>query len=111
MVDRISLVVDDEPSIRRYIAMILQQEDFRTVETGDGVRGLQIVQQLGESVSLIVSDVQMPHGDGIKFAHAVKTAYPAVPIILVSGRGEPAEKFDGFVEKPFQASELRAAVR
>jgi len=111
MLDRISLVVDDEPSIRRYIAMILQQENFRTIEAGDGVRGLQIVQELGESLSLIVSDVQMPHCDGIKFAQAVRAAYPDVPIVLVSGRGEPTEKFDGFVEKPFQASDLHEAVR
>jgi len=110
MVDRISLVVDDDPSIRKYISMILQQEHFRSIEAEDGVRGLQIVRELGDGLDLIVSDVQMPKGDGLIFARAVRKSFPAVPIILVSGRGEPAERFDGFVEKPFQASELRQAV-
>jgi DNA-binding response OmpR family regulator len=111
MTDRIALVVDDEPSIRRYLSMILQQEDFRSIEAEDGAHALQIMQEHGESVGLIVSDVQMPHCDGISFAQAVKKAYPEIPIILVSGRGQPTEKFDGFVEKPFHAGELLEAVR
>jgi len=95
----LSLVVDDDPSIRRYITTILQQEDFQTIEAGDGVQGRQIVQELGEGLDLIITDVQMPNRDGLSFAHAVKESFPEVPIILVSGHGEPTEKFDGFVEK------------
>jgi CheY-like chemotaxis protein len=33
---RISLVVDDEPAVRKYISAILQREHFQTVEAGDG---------------------------------------------------------------------------
>ena len=107
----ISLVVDDEPAVRRYITSILQREHFQTVEAEDGVRGLQIVQEFGDAVDVIVSDVQMPNCDGVSFAHAVKEMFPALPIILVSACGEPNGEFDGFLQKPFGPGALLQAVR
>lgn len=107
---RISLVVDDEPAVRKYISAILQREHFQTVEAGDGEHGLRIVQELGEEVALIVSDIHMPNGDGVAFAQAVKAAFPAVPIILVSGQAEPHPEF-GFIRKPFLPSVLLKTVR
>ena len=66
--------------------------------------------ELGDDVVLIVSDIQMPNGDGVTFAHAVKAAFPALPIILVSGGAEPSPEF-GFIRKPFQPGTLVKAVR
>jgi CheY-like chemotaxis protein len=108
---RISLVVDDEPSVRKYISAILKRENFQTVEAGDGAHGLRIVQELGDEVALIVSDIHMPNGDGVAFAQAVKAEFPAVPIILVSGQAEQPHREFGFVRKPFQPSALLEAVR
>ena len=110
MGQRISLVVDDEPAVRKYIAAILNREHLQTVEAEDGADGLRIVQELGDDVVLIVSDIQMPNGDGVAFAHAVKATFPAVPIILVSGGAEPSPEF-GFIRKPFQPGTLVKAVR
>src|SRR5208337_5505424 len=110
MGQRISVVVDDEPAVRKYIAAILNREHLQTVEAGDGADGLRIVKELGDDVVLIVSDIQMPNGDGVTFAHAVKAAFPALPIILVSGGAEPSPEF-GFIRKPFQPGTLVKAVR
>src|ERR1700756_4160639 len=110
MGQRISLVVDDEPAVRKYIAAILNREHLQTVEAGDGTDGLRIVKELGDDVALIVSDIQMPNGDGVTFAHAVKAEFPALPIILISGGAEPSPEF-GFVRKPFQPGTLMKAVR
>ena len=110
MGQRISLVVDDEPAVRKYITAILNREHLQTVEAGDGTDGLRIVKELGDDVVLIVSDIQMPNGDGVTFAHAVKAAFPALPIILVSGGAEPSPEF-GFIRKPFQPGTLVKAVR
>lgn len=107
---RISLVVDDEPAVRKFISAILQREHFQTVEAGDGAHGLRIVQELGDEVALIVSDIHMPNGGGVAFAQAVKAEFPAMPIILVSGQAEPHPEF-GFVRKPFLPSTLLSAVR
>src|ERR1039457_5240668 len=107
---RISVVVDDEPSVRKYISAILKREHFQTVEAGDGAHGLRILQELGDEVALIVSDIHMPNGDGVTFARAVKASFPAVPIILVSGRAERHPEL-GFIRKPFLPSVLLKTVR
>jgi DNA-binding NtrC family response regulator len=106
----VSLVVDDEPSVRRYVSTILQREDFRTLEAEDGAHALRIVHELDGGVDLIVSDIQMPNGDGLSLAHAVEKSFPAVPVILVSGNAEPDGGFE-FVQKPFLPGTLMKAVR
>ena len=104
-------MVDDEPSVRKFISAILRREDFQTVEAEGGAHALRILRELGEDVALIVSDIQMPNGDGLTFARTVNEVYPMVPIILVSGCNEPDERFALFLRKPFPASALLEAVR
>ena len=106
----VSLVVDDEPSVRRYVSTLLQREHFQTLEAEDGVRALQIVQDINGCLDLIVSDIQMPNGDGLSFAHAVRESFPAVPIILVSGCAMQDADFV-FLQKPFLPATLLRAVR
>jgi len=106
----LSLVVDDEPSVRRYVSTILQREDFQTLEAEDGAHALQIVEDLDGGLDLIVSDIQMPNGDGLSLAHAVKDSFPAVPVILISGYATQDDGFE-FLQKPFVPSVLVKAVR
>ncbi|HEY2016222.1 MAG TPA: response regulator [Bryobacteraceae bacterium] len=106
----VSLVVDDEPSVRQYVRRILQRAHFEILEAEDGARGLQIVRDLNGDIDLIVSDIQMPNGDGLSLAHAVKDSYPAVRVILVSGCAAPEPGFE-FVQKPFAPKLLLKAVR
>jgi CheY-like chemotaxis protein len=107
----LSLIVDDEPSIRTYIRAILERESYEVVEAGSGQHGVEILQHLGSSIDLIVSDVHMPEGDGLTFAHAAAKSFPKVPIILISGYVSPTEAapFE-FVEKPFSPDDLLRVV-
>jgi two-component system, cell cycle sensor histidine kinase and response regulator CckA len=111
-VRRISLIVDDEPAIRSYIKAILEPESFEAVEAGGGKRGLEILKALGDGVDLIVSDINMPEGDGLSFARTAAETFPGVAIILVSGyvASKEALPFE-FVEKPFSPTALLHAVR
>jgi two-component system, cell cycle sensor histidine kinase and response regulator CckA len=106
----VSLVVDDDPSVRKYVSTILQREDFRTLEAEDGAQALQILEAVGGSVDLIVSDIQMPNIDGLTLAYAVRRLFPAVPLILASGNAKPDDAFE-FVEKPFSPNAILQAVR
>jgi two-component system response regulator FlrC len=113
MSDRVCLVVDDDPSIRAYIMTLLQREEhFETLQADGGRRALEIMKALGDSVDLIVSDVQMSGGDGVSFAHSVRQLFADVPIILVSGTTQPSDALEfNFVEKPFAPQELLQVVR
>jgi CheY-like chemotaxis protein len=106
----VSLVVDDEASVRKYVRAILEGEGFRTLAAEDGAQALRVVQELGSGLDLIVSDIQMPNGDGLSLAHAVENSFPAVPVILVSGDAKPDGGF-AFVKKPFLPGALMSVVR
>jgi len=106
----ITLVVDDEPLVRKYITSILRREHLETVEAEDGAEGLRMVRELGAALDLIVSDIQMPNVDGVAFALAAKEAFPELPILLISGCGEAHADFD-FLKKPFHPSTFLERVR
>jgi CheY-like chemotaxis protein len=106
----LSLVVDDDADIRAYIKRILQRDGFETLEAEGGNAALEIVKLLDGCLDLIVTDIQMPEGDGLSFANAVREVFPSVPIILVSAHTRPDTVFE-FVEKPFGFATLMRAVR
>jgi CheY-like chemotaxis protein len=106
----LALVVDDEPATRAYIKVLLQLEGFETVEATGGDGALEIVKSLGGDLDLIVTDIQMPDGDGLSFATAVRKMFSSVPIILVSGHTRPNAIFE-FIEKPFGSAPFVRVVR
>ena len=65
MSHKISVVVDDEPSVRDFIIAVLQGDGFQTIEAEDGVHALELLHKLGGAVDLLVSDIRMPLMDGI----------------------------------------------
>lgn len=117
------LVVDDNPSVRATIALILQIDghDAVLVENGrDGVRVLE-----SQAVDLLIADVFMPEMDGFELIRFVQNMKPGLPIIAISGallesNSRTGPDFLGMAEalgavrtirKPFKPSELRDAMR
>jgi two-component system, cell cycle sensor histidine kinase and response regulator CckA len=107
---RIALIVEDDPAIRAYIRLILQRENFETLEADGGNPAFEMVAASGGALDLIVTDIQMPNGDGLTFANAVRKAHPSVPIILTSGHSKPDTAF-AFIEKPFSWATLVSVAR
>ena len=105
----IALVVDDDPAIRDFIKSILQNDGFVTLEAEGGRRALEIVSVLGARLGLLITDLQMPDGDGLTLAREVRRRFPLLPILLASGMERPDAGFD-FVEKPFTWSTMVNAV-
>lgn len=114
--ERTCLIVDDEPSIRNYLKLILQQENYVAIEAENAAIAFKVVQMLHGGVDLIVSDITMPGNmDGVDLACAVRNAYPAIPVVLVSGFCETATARRkpggvGFVQKPFTTAAILGAV-
>ena len=102
--------VDDEPAIRDFVRVILQREGFLTLEADGGRRALEIINALGGRICLVVTDIQMPDGDGLSLAKGVRARFPSVPILVVSGHLRPDNSFH-FLEKPFTWAALQQAVR
>ena len=94
---------------------ILERDQFQVIEAENGVQAAKTVQELGDAIDVIVTDIYMPGGDGLTFASSVREAFPLLPIVLVSGYGDPPwKRFPstsfGFVPKPFLPATLLAAI-
>ena len=115
MSNKKSLVVDDEPSVRK-IKAVLQSDGYQITEAENGVQALELLRKLCGAVDLLVSDIKMPIMDGITLACSVSEEFPALPIVLVSGYAEmerakhPELKFE-FVQKPFLPATLLGVVK
>jgi CheY-like chemotaxis protein len=109
---RIALVVDDARTVRSYIAAVLRMDGFETLEASDGIEAFTLVRRLAGRLDLIISDVQMPGGDGVALARSVLAQFPSIPILLVSGDFQPSPNLKvEFLEKPFRPTALLEIIR
>jgi putative nucleotidyltransferase with HDIG domain len=110
------LVVDDEPSVRRFLTRMLQAQGFQCFEAASGREALDVLERIGET-PLIVSDMRMPEMDGITFLEVVRDRYPDTSVIMLTGVSDTSVAVDclhrgaaDFLLKPISMSELQARV-
>lgn len=109
------LVVDDEPTIRETIAYTLRREGFAVETAAEGTRALAIARE--RMPDLIVLDVMLPGMDGLQVCRVLRHE-SAVPIIMLSARGEEVDRVvgleigaDDYLTKPFAMRELVARIK
>jgi len=112
------LLVEDLDSLRVITRRILERNGFRVLTAPNGSVALETLAQHAGEVNVLLSDVAMPEVNGIKLAQEVRTRFPDVKIILMSGYG--AESLEGMgvnrlmdtvVLKPFTAETLVSALQ
>ena len=105
------LLVEDEDPVRAVNARALSARGYTVLEAASGVEALQIIEERGAPVDLVVSDVVMPEMDGPTLLGELRKLYPDLKVIFVSGYAEDAfrknlpegEEFN-FLPKPFSLS-------
>ncbi|WP_139684956.1 ATP-binding response regulator [Vibrio tasmaniensis] len=111
---RTIMVVDDNESLRRFTAMLLEKQGFDVVQKEDGQQALDALDT--EDVDLILMDIEMPIMDGIEASRRIRSAakeYSSVPIIAHTGDSSPVtlEKMESsgmsdFIVKPADKTRL-----
>lgn len=95
------LVVDDEPCIRESLGMLLVASGYDVAEAENGVSA---VSQLNRAVpDLIVTDLNMPLMSGIELISHVRSRYPAVSIVAMSGEYQGDAVLAGIIADRFYA--------
>jgi two-component system, cell cycle sensor histidine kinase and response regulator CckA len=96
----------------------LQSRGYTVHEAASGVEALEVMEQLGGKVDIIVSDVVMPEMDGPTLLGELRKKYGDIKFIFVSGYAEeafaknlPADAKFGFLPKPFSLKQLASAVK
>src|SRR5918995_6387016 len=111
------LVVEDDPDIADLIRHYLEKSGHAVQLLGSGAAVLPRVR--GERPDLIVLDLMLPGLDGLMVCQALRAdpLTAAIPIIMVTARGEEADRIaglelgaDDYVTKPFSPKELAARV-
>ena len=111
------LVVDDEASVRAPIARMLKHLGYFVLEASNGEDALSVLSEYDAPVHLVISDVRMPEMDGAELASMLRSAFPDMRLLLISGVGVHAvsasQAIEGcrFLAKPFTLEELAVTVR
>jgi two-component system cell cycle sensor histidine kinase/response regulator CckA len=112
------LLVEDEEAVRAFAARALASRGYTVYEAGTGMEALEVMEETGGEVDLVVSDVVMPEMDGPSLLVRTAQDPPDLKIIFVSGYAEDAfeenlpanEKFF-FLPKPFTLKQLATTVK
>jgi DNA-binding response OmpR family regulator len=110
------LVVEDEAAIADFLQRGLEAEGYVVQTASDGVEGERVA--LSQAVDLVILDRMLPRRDGIEVLAAIRRAKPSLPVIVLTARGEIAERVEGldrgatdYMSKPFSFEELAARIR
>lgn len=113
MAEKLILVADDSPTIRKFVSFSLRSEGYRTITVCDGMEALEKLPK--EKVDLIITDLNMPNVDGFELIKLVRenNQYADIPIIILSSLGANAEiekgiscGADSYLIKPFDPNRI-----
>ena len=107
------LLVEDEPAVRQLFSQALMRAGYRVHEARNGNEAMQLFEQHGDSVDLVLTDMRMPFMGGADLARQLRSRRQTLKLLCISGYpgGTDLEFSDDFLAKPFSRDELLAKVR
>lgn len=112
------LLVEDESSVRRFVADILKLKGYTVLEAGNGAEALTIQAAFVGRIDILLTDVAMPVMDGCDLVHRIRPLRPDMRVIYMSGYAYDVVTQEGmlgahdaFLAKPFTMRTLLEAMR
>ena len=112
------LLVEDEPSLRRFVRRALEREGYAVLEAANGEDALAVFQTYGKGVRVILTDAVMPKMSGAQLVERIRRVRPDIGIVFMSGYANLSQKqislLEGpssFIQKPFSIEELTEKLR
>lgn len=109
------LVVEDDSAIRRGVVDALTFAGYEALAAANGADGSRL--GTTAAVDLVLLDLVLPGPSGFEILAAIRTLRPTLPVIILTARGEEADRVKGlrlgaddYVVKPFSVRELLARV-
>jgi DNA-binding response OmpR family regulator len=110
------LLVDDEESVQKLLTYPLEREGYTVVQARDGEEALERYRET--QVDLVILDLMRPRLDGLAVCRRLREERSAVPIIMLTARGDEGDKVlglelgaDDYITKPFSIREFMSRVR
>jgi two-component system response regulator MprA len=110
------LVVDDDPSVREALALVLDLNGFEVSTAQDGREAIRTL--AATSPDVVILDVLMPGLDGLEVCRRIRATGDRTPVLMLTARSEVSERVagleagaDDYLAKPFAREELVARLR
>lgn len=110
------LVVDDDPLIRGSLYEMLRGRRFDVEMASDGAEAMEHLQR--RAFHLVITDWKMPQVDGVSLLNHIKSKYPEVNVVLITGFGNVNSAVEAirqgafdYLTKPIQPEELEATIQ
>ncbi len=110
------LVVEDDPAILRGLTDNLKFESYEVISATEGETGYGLLKE--KKPDLVILDLMLPKLSGYELCRKVRAEGLTVPILMLTARGEEADRVlgldlgaDDYVKKPFSVRELMARIR
>lgn len=111
------LFVDDEQPLRQVAALVLSESNFKPVTATDGADGIIEATKHRDELYAVITDLDMPHMDGVAFVRVLRRILPVIPVIACSGRNEAVQRAElntlgvtKILDKPFTKQQLVEAL-
>jgi PAS domain S-box-containing protein len=112
------LLIEDEEAVRTLASRVLSEQGYHVLQASNGLEGLNLAEQVGNDIDLVLTDVVMPEMGGLELAAHITRILPRASIMYMSGYSEGdklrrgiSELPEPFLQKPFSAESLAASVR
>ena len=109
------LIVDDDANIRDLLRNRLEANGYEVISADNGLDGLRTIKSVRPD--LVITDVYMPHLDGLTFFQELQSddELRSIPLLVITGVKSMRDVFEPtrmakFLPKPFEGKELLASV-
>jgi len=114
--DKRILIVDDEPSMRDVLGILLKREGYKVDACDGGVSALRALQRV--VYDMVITDLRMPEVTGIEVLRAAKSTSPDTAVLMITAHGAADTAVEAmklgaldYLTKPFEVDEVRRIVR
>jgi DNA-binding NtrC family response regulator len=112
------LVVDDEPSVARLTALVLDQHGFEVDVAVSGQEALERIRRMPLGFRLVVVDLSMPDLTGVEVLNRARELGCSAPMVLTSGHSQSdtavalrESHFAGYLQKPYRLETLLEVIQ
>jgi DNA-binding response OmpR family regulator len=110
------LIIDDDEGLRKTLSDILRSKGFETFTAGDGAGGLSALKERDIDVALI--DLRLPDISGIEALDRIKTDYPSIEAIVLTGHANLDSAIEAtnkgafsYLQKPYEIEQLLVHIK
>ena len=106
------LVVEDDDIVRMLMVEVLDELGYTVIEAEDASAALRVLEDPGQALALMVTDVGLPDMRGEELAGKARELRPLLPVLFASGYAESVDVPEGMhlIGKPFSIEQLRDKV-